>query len=101
MKAVWTAALLFGATATAAPAASSSNASCHCLPGDACWPSAAKWNALNSTVGGRLIATVPIGSVCHEPTYDAEACAQLQEDWNLPQTQYGFPISLDQVVEKG
>ncbi|KAL4815767.1 hypothetical protein BDW67DRAFT_191410 [Aspergillus spinulosporus] len=96
MKAVWTAALLFGATATAAPAAGSSNASCHCLPGDACWPSAAKWKALNSTVGGRLIATVPIGSVCHEPTYDAEACAQLQEDWNLPQTHYVSSSSIMQ-----
>ncbi|CBF84282.1 hypothetical protein AN2648.2 [Aspergillus nidulans FGSC A4] len=96
MKAVWIAALLFGATATAAPAASSSNTSCHCLPGDACWPSAAKWNALNSTVGGRLIATVPIGSVCHEPTYDAEACAQLQEDWNLPQTHYVSSSSIMQ-----
>ncbi|KAL4767772.1 hypothetical protein BDW60DRAFT_226368 [Aspergillus nidulans var. acristatus] len=96
MKAVWTAALLFGATATAAPAAGSSNASCHCLPGDACWPSAAKWNALNSTVGGRLIATVPIGSVCHEPAYDAEACAQLQEDWNLPQTHYVSSSSIMQ-----
>ncbi|KAL3430244.1 hypothetical protein BDV09DRAFT_178922 [Aspergillus tetrazonus] len=96
MKAVWTAALLFVATATAAPAASYSNASCHCLPGDACWPSAAKWNALNSTVGGRLIATVPIGSVCHEPTYDVEACAQLQEDWNLPQTHYVSSSSIMQ-----
>ncbi|KAL4757739.1 putative isoamyl alcohol oxidase [Aspergillus foveolatus] len=96
MKAVWTAALLLGATATAAPAAGSSNTSCHCLPGDACWPSAAKWNALNSTVGGRLIATVPIGSVCHEPTYDAEACAQLQEDWNLPQTHYVSSSSIMQ-----
>ncbi|KAL4971900.1 hypothetical protein BDW66DRAFT_164609 [Aspergillus desertorum] len=96
MKAVWTAALLFGATATAAPGSASGNASCHCLPGDSCWPSAAKWNALNSTVGGRLIATVPIGSVCHEPTYDAAACAQLQEDWNLPQTHYVSSSSIMQ-----
>lgn len=59
---------------------------CHCFPGDSCWPSIAKWNALNTTVGGRLIATVPIGTPCHDPTYDAAACAALKEAWELPQT---------------
>ncbi|KAH8682945.1 hypothetical protein BGZ60DRAFT_368557 [Tricladium varicosporioides] len=59
---------------------------CHCFPGDSCWPSAAKWNALNTTVGGRLIATVPIGTPCHDPTYDAAACTALKEAWELPQT---------------
>ncbi|KAH6684560.1 putative isoamyl alcohol oxidase [Halenospora varia] len=59
---------------------------CHCFPGDSCWPSTAKWKALNTTVGGRLIATVPIGTPCHDPTYDAAACAALQEAWELPQT---------------
>lgn len=61
---------------------------CRCMPTDSCWPSASSWAALNSTVGGRLIATVPIGSPCHDPTYDATACAALQNAWNLPQTQY-------------
>ncbi|KAJ6113991.1 FAD-binding type 2 [Penicillium sp. IBT 18751x] len=59
---------------------------CHCLPGDRCWPSTAAWSALNSTVGGRLVATVPIGTPCHAPTYDAAACAALKSDWTLPQT---------------
>ncbi|KAL4878069.1 hypothetical protein BJY04DRAFT_115793 [Aspergillus karnatakaensis] len=84
MKAAWTVAtalLLAGSTS-----ASSSN--CHCLPGDDCWPTVSQWDALNSTVGGRLIATVPVGSPCHEPTYDAAACEQLQADWNLPETHY-------------
>jgi hypothetical protein len=83
MKAVWTAAAAALLLAGSASAASD----CHCLPGDDCWPAASQWDALNSTVGGRLIATVPVGSPCHEPTYDATACAQLKEDWNLPQTQ--------------
>lgn len=84
MKAAWTAAaalLLAGST-------SASSGDCHCLPRDDCWPAASQWDTLNSTVGGRLIATVPVGSPCHDPTYDATACAQLKEDWNLPQTQY-------------
>lgn len=54
---------------------------CKCFPGDECWPSAAEWSALNTTVDGRLIATVPLGSPCHDPGYDEEQCAYLQEQW--------------------
>jgi hypothetical protein len=57
---------------------------CLCLPGDACWPSQDTWSNLNSTVGGKLVATVPIGSPCHDPTYDADACSKLQQDWLNP-----------------
>ncbi|KAJ6151513.1 hypothetical protein N7470_007110 [Penicillium chermesinum] len=58
---------------------------CHCLPSDPCWPSPSEWKSLNATVGGRLIATVPIGSPCHDPTYDAEACAVLRSNWTTPE----------------
>ncbi|OQE16278.1 hypothetical protein PENFLA_c028G01910 [Penicillium flavigenum] len=68
--------------ALAAPAIASD---CHCLPSDSCWPAPSAWASLNSTVGGRLVATVPIGSPCHEPNYDAAACAALKANWNLPQ----------------
>lgn len=83
--------------ALAAFAASSTAASnkCRVLPGDAKWPDAATWASLNSTVQGRLIATVPIGHVCHDPTYDAAACAALQETWAQPMTQSVLtPVSL-------
>ncbi|UNI17859.1 hypothetical protein JDV02_004173 [Purpureocillium takamizusanense] len=66
--------------------ASSTSLSCRCLPGDACWPSDRTWAKLNATVGGRLVATVPIGSPCHDPTYDAAACAALQASWKNPLT---------------
>ncbi|KAI1075950.1 hypothetical protein F5B20DRAFT_343420 [Whalleya microplaca] len=56
-------------------------ASCKCLPGDACWPSEDEWTALNNTVGGRLIATIPLGSPCHIPTFNAAECAALQAQW--------------------
>lgn len=62
-------------------------ATCHCFPGDSCWPAASAWASLNSTVGGRLIATVPIGSPCHDPNYSATECSALQTQWKLPQTQ--------------
>ncbi|PSN75563.1 FAD-binding domain-containing protein [Corynespora cassiicola Philippines] len=54
---------------------------CKCLPSDECWPDQQSWDKLNSTVGGRLVQTVPLGSPCHDPNYDEEKCAQLQEDW--------------------
>ncbi|OHW97961.1 FAD binding domain-containing protein [Colletotrichum incanum] len=54
---------------------------CKCFPGDSCWPATAQWDALNTTVGGNLIATVPLGSPCHDPTYDAATCATLQSQW--------------------
>ncbi|KAM5354798.1 hypothetical protein ACJ41O_001444 [Fusarium nematophilum] len=78
---------LFAAALTAAQWASATYSSnCRCLPGDSCWPSKSAWAQLNSTVDGRLVATEPIGSPCHDPTYDAEACAELQAQWENPLT---------------
>lgn len=87
--------LVLGAASLAA-AATNSSSSCHVLPSDADWPSAATWDSFNSTVGGRLIATVPIGSPCHDPTYDATACAALQADWVLGSTHYTSSSSVMQ-----
>ncbi|KAI1035188.1 hypothetical protein LB504_005827 [Fusarium proliferatum] len=58
--------------------------SCKCFPGDACWPSDNQWKSLNTTVNGRLIKTVPLGSPCHDPTYDADQCKYLQDQWQHP-----------------
>ena len=54
---------------------------CRCLPGDDCWPSDNTWNDLNSTVSGRLVKTIPIGSPCHDPNYEEEACSALKARW--------------------
>ena len=64
------------------------DAPCRCLPGDECWPSDSDWQALNSSIGGRLIATAPLASVCHSPNYDSAQCTPLSRVWDLPQTQY-------------
>lgn len=65
---------------------------CRCFPGDSCWPLPEEWNELNRTLGGNLVATIPIASVCHDNPfmipYDAEACAQLRSVWNHPETHY-------------
>ncbi|KAI9929557.1 hypothetical protein MW887_001030 [Aspergillus wentii] len=79
-----------------ASSALASASDCRCLPSDSCWPSASQWAALNSSVGGHLVATVPIGSPCHDPHYDQSACEELQKGWNLPQTHYESSSSVMQ-----
>lgn len=65
---------------------------CRCFPGDDCWPRPEEWNELNRTLGGGLIKTIPIASVCHYNSfgipYNAEACAELRSVWDYPGTHY-------------
>ncbi|KAK4160556.1 putative FAD-linked oxidoreductase [Cladorrhinum sp. PSN259] len=62
---------------------------CRSFPGDRSWPAARDWDAFNRTVGGRLIATVPIGAVCHDTfpgvRYDAQKCAEVRDLWPKPE----------------
>ncbi|EXF86169.1 Zinc finger E-box-binding homeobox 1 [Colletotrichum fioriniae] len=67
---------------------------CKCFPGDACWPATAQWDALNTTVGGNLIATVPLGAPCHDPVYDAATCATLQSEWQDAEIHMGSSSSI-------
>lgn len=57
---------------------------CRVLPGDPDWPSQAEWDRLNATVGGRLIAGLPLGAVCHDPHYDEAKCRELRDNWSFP-----------------
>ncbi|KAJ6467778.1 hypothetical protein C8R45DRAFT_473818 [Mycena sanguinolenta] len=68
--------------------------SCKCFPGDACWPSDAEWSAFNETVNGRLIKTVPLGSPCHAPHYNAIECATLQSEWLFSPVHYNSSSSV-------
>ncbi|KXX75975.1 Bifunctional solanapyrone synthase [Madurella mycetomatis] len=67
----------------ALPAVLASSPPCRYIPGDAGWPSRRDWARLNATVGGRLIATVPVAHVCHKTgpfsAYDEGACEDLVE----------------------
>jgi hypothetical protein len=74
--------LVIGATSVDALAAT-----CKAFPGDKSWPTKAVWDSFNSTVGGQLIATVPIGSPCHDPTFDEAKCSALKAAWTDPFTQ--------------
>ena len=69
----------------------SQNRNCRCFPGDACWPPEAEWSRFNKTLDGKLIATVPIASACHESSfgpYDPARCEQLRSIWGFPETHY-------------
>ncbi|KAH7409764.1 hypothetical protein DE146DRAFT_604491 [Phaeosphaeria sp. MPI-PUGE-AT-0046c] len=68
---------------------------CRTIPGDITWPSSDDWFALNNTVQGSLIATVPVGAVCHASllhnessvsTYNQAACDALRDVWYFPET---------------
>lgn len=75
--------------ANSSPVSSSSHSpTCRYIPGDNGWPSVHVWNQLNSSVSGRLIATVPIASVCHDPNYNAAECSVLQGEWDFAAVQY-------------
>lgn len=77
-------ALLVGALAISAQAEDH----CRCFPGDPCWPSVEEWSRFNQTIDGRLVATVPLASPCHEPNYNQKECATLKDEWLWPQVQY-------------
>ena len=60
---------------------------CRCFPGDTCWPTREDWAGLNSSIHGRLVATVPIATPCHDPTYNAAQCKYVQDQWLEPDLQ--------------
>lgn len=66
----------------------SASSACRCFPGDTCWPSESVWSQFNKTVEGQLIRTVPLGTPCHAPNYNATTCAVLKAGWELPEEQY-------------
>nr|UYO77191.1 FAD-dependent isoamyl alcohol dehydrogenase [Trichoderma balearicum] len=79
-------AILFGLVCTAVGKTINTHRTCRVLPGDAAWPSAHDWAALNRTINGHLIATIPEASVCHNSPfkdYNATACALLQSSWDV------------------
>ncbi|RDA89422.1 hypothetical protein CP532_6241 [Ophiocordyceps camponoti-leonardi (nom. inval.)] len=70
-----------------------SDTNCKCYPGDDCWPHADVWAQLNETVGGRLVATIPLGSPCHDPHYDEGLCSSLRRRWHDPAVHHASPPS--------
>ncbi|KAH8882295.1 FAD binding domain-containing protein [Thozetella sp. PMI_491] len=61
---------------------------CRCLPEDDCWPSPAKWAALNASVDGSLFQVRPAGAPCfstfngqQNAEYSIAECDTVQKGW--------------------
>ncbi|KAK2037421.1 putative FAD-dependent isoamyl alcohol oxidase [Colletotrichum somersetense] len=70
---------------------------CRLLPDDDEWPSAEKWQSLNTTVQGRLIKTVPLPHVCHSQpfgAFDQNACDDIKAKWLDDQTYLNNPAEV-------
>ena len=57
---------------------------CRCFPGEKCWPNPEDWQSFNATINGRLVDTVPIGSVCHGSTFNPALCETTRAEYNNP-----------------
>ena len=76
---------------------STSSSGCRCFPGDTCWPALSEWTAFNQSLGGKLIATVPLASPCHDDIFapfDAQLCTELQSTWFFPETHFDTSSSI-------
>jgi hypothetical protein len=54
-------------------------------PGDATYPSVEQWNALNSSIGGKLVAATPPSAVCYEPNFDLSKCDAISKELADPE----------------
>ncbi|KAI1408029.1 putative FAD-dependent isoamyl alcohol oxidase [Hypoxylon sp. FL1857] len=76
-------------------AGNTTHSKCKVVPGDSGWPSPDSWAALNKTLGGKLIATVLLASVCHVGSdYNETACTSLKQDWDFGQTYEPSPADI-------
>lgn len=57
---------------------------CRAVPHTSSWPSESSWDALNKSISGALIKSVPPGGVCHsdQPNYNSDLCPTVQKLWN-------------------
>ncbi|KGO58251.1 FAD linked oxidase, N-terminal [Penicillium expansum] len=68
-------------------------ASCKCIPGDPCWPSLVTWDALNTTVSGKLIRNIPVAISCYPGTYqNHNECARVSSQWSNSTFQQLSPV---------
>ncbi|PVH70613.1 FAD-binding domain-containing protein [Cadophora sp. DSE1049] len=69
---------------------------CKCAPSEPCWPSTAEWDSLNNTISGRLIRSIPPGSVCYpsQPNFSKEACDIVLAGWSTNELHSSDPISI-------
>jgi hypothetical protein len=71
--------------------ADGSSKSCKAIPDTPSWPSDAAWAALNKTLSGALIKSVPPGGVCHpeQPNFNSVSCLAVAQEWTTSWTFHG------------
>ncbi|KAI1425160.1 hypothetical protein F5Y12DRAFT_784923 [Xylaria sp. FL1777] len=82
----------------ASVAATACGQQCKNIPGDPNWPSQEDWASLNETTDGRLIATVPLASVCHSigslARFNGSECDILKGLWDYSEVHFEAPASI-------
>ncbi|KAF2752156.1 FAD-binding domain-containing protein [Sporormia fimetaria CBS 119925] len=83
----------FGSASDSLPPKNTS--ACKVFPGDTNWPSPAVWTALNTTLNGALISTVPAASPCYTNwgNYNADTCAAVTKNFTNPYFHEDDPTS--------
>ncbi|PFH62848.1 hypothetical protein XA68_11629 [Ophiocordyceps unilateralis] len=76
--------------------ASGTTRHCKAFPGGRDWPSKESWHGFNRTLGGRLLAPRPPGTVCHrdQPTYSPTQCPNVQRLWTTFEFHAQNPVSV-------
>ncbi|KAM0123919.1 hypothetical protein ACHAO1_011188 [Botrytis cinerea] len=74
-----------------------STQTCKVTPADASWPSSADWTALNASISGTLIKTLPPASSCYigNPFNSTQNCSSVQTNWVLASWQADTPEGID------
>lgn len=70
---------------------------CKPVPGSTDWPTITDWQALNTSVSGRLIAPVPPGLVCqnNSSAHSTAACTELLTQWGNSSFHANDPFTTD------
>lgn len=70
---------------------------CKPVPGSPDWPSQSAWQALNTSISGRLLAPIPPGLVCQQNTsfYNAAACGNVYQEWSNSSWHASDPFTSD------
>ncbi|KIX08730.1 uncharacterized protein Z518_03387 [Rhinocladiella mackenziei CBS 650.93] len=70
---------------------------CKPIPGSSDWPSQAEWQALNTSISGRLIKPVPPGQVCqaNSSSYSVVACETVISQWSNSSWHAQDPFTAD------
>ncbi|KAJ7100689.1 FAD-binding domain-containing protein [Mycena belliarum] len=93
MKSFAASLILFCYTLLGLSGKAEANPTCRNIPGSAGFPSPGTWDALNSTVSGRLVKVVPFAKYCH--SLPGGACTD--EQWTSALFRSTIPGAMDQV----